>query len=76
MPIIDKTVFTSGVDKQCVQPSSWMSLTHPRRLDTFYQHQCCEHSLIELLMMGMGYAPSMYSDLQEVIKYYTVISEH
>jgi hypothetical protein len=37
----------------------------------FVNPRCCEYSLIELLMMGMGYARNMYSDLQEIIKYCT-----
>jgi hypothetical protein len=37
----------------------------------FINTRCCEYSLIELLMMGVGYARNMYSDWQEIIKYCT-----
>jgi hypothetical protein len=37
----------------------------------FVNPRCCEYSLIELLMKGVGFARNMYSDLQEIIKYYT-----
>jgi hypothetical protein len=40
----------------------------PDKMHKFY---ACEYSLIELLMMGVGYARNMYSDLQEIIKYCT-----
>jgi hypothetical protein len=40
-------------------------------LCTVFNTRCCEYSLIELLMMGVGYARNMQSDLQEIIKYCT-----
>jgi hypothetical protein len=61
---LDNLVAGKGAPDGESQNSSTTTAGHT----PFVNPRCCEYSLIELLMMGVGYARNMYSDLQEIIK--------